>query len=114
MIGADGTNGIAARALGCDAARVHLVALEADLSYDVVERDRYRGRAVLELGAVPGGYGWIFPKGDHVNVGVGGWEAEDRGFARISPGSSRGTASTAARSRTCAATGCRCAGPATV
>ena len=57
-------------------ARVHLVALEADLSYDVVERDRYRGRAVLELGAVPGGYGWIFPKGDHVNVGVGGWEAE--------------------------------------
>ena len=76
VIGADGTNGIAARALGCDAARVHLVALEADLSYEVVERDRYRGRAVLELGAVPGGYGWIFPKGDHVNVGVGGWEAE--------------------------------------
>ena len=76
VIGADGTNGIAARALGCDAARVHLVALEADLSYEVVERERYRGRAVLELGAVPGGYGWIFPKGDHVNVGVGGWEAE--------------------------------------
>ena len=25
---------------------------------------------------MPGGYGWIFPKGDHVNVGVGGWEAE--------------------------------------
>jgi flavin-dependent dehydrogenase len=31
---------------------------------------------VLELGTVPGGYGWIFPKGDHVNVGVGGWGAE--------------------------------------
>ncbi|HEX4929941.1 MAG TPA: geranylgeranyl reductase family protein [Gaiellaceae bacterium] len=76
VIGADGTNGITARALGCDAARVHLVALEADLSYDAVDRDRYRGRAVLELGAVPGGYGWIFPKGDHVNVGVGGWETE--------------------------------------
>ncbi len=76
VIGADGTNGITARALGCEAARVHLVALEADLSYDAVDRDRYRGRAVLELGAVPGGYGWIFPKGDHVNVGVGGWETE--------------------------------------
>jgi flavin-dependent dehydrogenase len=76
VVGADGTNGITARALGCEAARVHLVALEADLSYDAVDRDRYRGRAVLELGAVPGGYGWIFPKGDHVNVGVGGWEAE--------------------------------------
>ena len=76
VIGADGTNGIVARSLGCEAARVHLVALEADLSYDAVDRDRYRGRAVLELGAVPGGYGWIFPKRDHVNVGVGGWEAE--------------------------------------
>ena len=27
---------------------------------------RYRGRAVVELGTVPGGYGWVFPKGDHV------------------------------------------------
>jgi flavin-dependent dehydrogenase len=34
---------------------------------------RYARRAVLEFGIVPGGYGWIFPKGDHVNVGVGGW-----------------------------------------
>ena len=76
VIGADGTNGVTARALGCEGARVHLVALEADLGYDAVDRERYRGRAVLQLGAVPGGYGWIFPKGDHVNVGVGGWETE--------------------------------------
>ncbi len=76
VIGADGTNGVTARALGCDAARVHLVALEADLSYGAVDRERYRGRAVLELGTVPGGYGWIFAKGDHVNVGVTGWETE--------------------------------------
>jgi flavin-dependent dehydrogenase len=38
--------------------------------------ERYRGLAVIELGTIPGGYGWVFPKGDHVNVGVGGWEAE--------------------------------------
>jgi flavin-dependent dehydrogenase len=30
----------------------------------------------LEIASVPGGYGWIFPKGDHVNVGVGGWGSE--------------------------------------
>jgi len=76
VIGADGTNGVTARSLGCAEARVHLVALEADLSYAAVDRERYRGRAVLELGAVPGGYGWVFPKRDHVNVGVGGWETE--------------------------------------
>jgi flavin-dependent dehydrogenase len=27
----------------------------------------------VELGIVPGGYGWVFPKGDHANLGVGGW-----------------------------------------
>ena len=27
---------------------------------------------VLEIAVVRGGYGWIFPKGDHINVGVGG------------------------------------------
>jgi flavin-dependent dehydrogenase len=31
---------------------------------------------VLELGIVPGGYGWVFPKRDHANIGLGGWEAE--------------------------------------
>jgi flavin-dependent dehydrogenase len=33
-------------------------------------------RLVLEFGTVPGGYGWIFPKGSHLNVGVGGWKSE--------------------------------------
>jgi geranylgeranyl reductase family protein len=49
------------------------VALEGNAPYP---HPRYRGRAVLEFGAVPGGYGWVFAKGDHVNVGVGGWESE--------------------------------------
>ena len=30
-------------------------------------------RVALQLGTMPGGYGWVFPKGDHLNVGVGGW-----------------------------------------
>ena len=40
-----------------------------------VDLDALLQRAV-ELGVVPGGYGWVFPKGDHVNFGVGGWESE--------------------------------------
>jgi len=30
-----------------------------------------RGILEVDLSAVPGGYGWIFPKGDHLNVGIG-------------------------------------------
>jgi geranylgeranyl reductase family protein len=76
VIGADGVNGIAARALGLGSRRRYGVALEGNVSYGHAREERWRGRAVVELGAVPGGYAWVFPKGDHVNVGVGGWETE--------------------------------------
>ena len=74
IVGADGVNGVTSRALGCD--HGHGVALEGNLPYGHIDRARYAGRLVLELGVVPGGYGWVFPKGDHVNFGVGGWESE--------------------------------------
>src|SRR5262245_3330700 len=72
VIGADGVNGVTAKHLGL-ATHEHEVALEANVPYGTVSRARYARRAVVEFGIVPGGYGWVFPKGDHVNVGVGGW-----------------------------------------
>jgi geranylgeranyl reductase family protein len=76
VIGADGVNGVTARALGLGGNRVVGVALEGNLSYANMDRSAYEGRLALELGVVPGGYGWVFPKGDHANFGVGGWEEE--------------------------------------
>jgi geranylgeranyl reductase family protein len=72
VVGADGVNGATSRAFGLARDHGHGVALEGNAPLDA----RYRGRLVLELGVVPGGYAWVFPKGDHVNVGVGGWESE--------------------------------------
>ena len=74
IVGADGVNGVTARALGRDHGVG--VALEGNLPFSRLDEAAYRGRLVLELGVVPGGYGWVFPKGDHVNFGVGGWEEE--------------------------------------
>jgi geranylgeranyl reductase family protein len=76
VIGADGANGVTARSLGLATDREHGVALEGNLANDMVDSERYARRLVLEFGTVPGGYGWVFPKGDHVNLGVGGWEDE--------------------------------------
>ena len=76
VIGADGVNGLTARTLGLDRPIVSTGSRSRATSLMFDAREDYRGRAVVELGAVPGGYGWVFPKGDHVNVGVGGWEAE--------------------------------------
>jgi len=75
IVGADGANGTTARRLGLGGAIVNGVALEGNVSHARVNKKRYAGRMVLEFGVVPGGYGWVFPKGDHVNVGVGGWES---------------------------------------
>ena len=76
VVGADGANGIVAKSVGLGEGIVRGVALEGNVSWDVLDPDRYRGRAVVELGVVPGGYAWVFPKGDHANLGVGGWQSE--------------------------------------
>jgi geranylgeranyl reductase family protein len=74
LIGADGANGPTARSLGLASNRIYGVAFEGNLAHALLDPARWRSRVVIELGTIPGGYGWIFPKGDHVNIGVGGWE----------------------------------------
>jgi flavin-dependent dehydrogenase len=74
LIGADGTNGIVARAAGLDGPRDLAVAFEGNVGFpDGLPRE-WQETAALDLGSIPGGYGWLFPKGDHVNVGIGGWK----------------------------------------
>jgi flavin-dependent dehydrogenase len=76
VIGADGANGTTARRLGLKGAREHLVALEADVPRVNVDLSAYRCRLVVQVGTVGGGYAWIFPKLDHLNIGVVGWKSE--------------------------------------
>ncbi len=82
LVGADGCNGVSRLAVnGSDGDRTYAVALEGNLPRDGralpgFDTEQYTHRALLEFGTVPGGYGWIFPKGDHVNFGVGGWFEE--------------------------------------
>ena len=75
LVGADGANGIVARTLGVDDTIVRGVALEGNIPLEALRTDLER-TAVIELAALPGGYGWVFPKGDHANLGVGGWGSE--------------------------------------
>jgi geranylgeranyl reductase family protein len=74
VIGADGANGIVGTRLGYEAAATAAVALEGNYPYPDGVPERWRRRVTLHFGPYPGGYGWVFPKGDHVNVGVGGWK----------------------------------------
>ena len=73
LVGADGANGVVARAAGLGEGIVRGVALEGNVPWGLLDPEPYRETAWVELGVVPGGYGWVFPKGDHANLGVGGW-----------------------------------------
>jgi geranylgeranyl reductase family protein len=72
LVGADGAKGPTVRALGLRADRDPGAALEAEIAPERPEdMERYRSTMVLDLGVVPHGYGWVFPKAEHLSIGVG-------------------------------------------
>jgi geranylgeranyl reductase family protein len=75
FIGTDGVNGISARALGLQPAGEHAVAFEANYPAGPDLLRVWERFIALDLAGIPGGYAWVFPKGDHLNVGVGGWKS---------------------------------------
>jgi geranylgeranyl reductase family protein len=73
LVGADGANGVVARSVGLAPIGQSAVALEGNVPLEGAQRGRWEQTIALDFGDIPGGYGWLFPKGNHVNVGVGGW-----------------------------------------
>lgn len=73
VIGADGANGITARAAGLHAHRMVAIAIEAEVPHNWGTGHPHLQPHVmhLEYGMVDRGYAWIFPKADHLNVGAG-------------------------------------------
>ncbi len=69
VIGADGSAGISARHVGVTLDQQDL-GLEVELAATPADRAAWRGRVLLDWGAFPGSYGWVFPKGDELTVGV--------------------------------------------
>jgi geranylgeranyl reductase family protein len=75
LIGADGVNGMTARSLGLEPLGEYAVAFEANFPAGAETMEDWKRYIALDLGGIPGGYGWVFPKGDHLNIGVGGWKS---------------------------------------
>ena len=74
LAAADGANGQTARQAGVAVALVHGIALEGNLTPPGGVPSEWASSLGFDLGGSPGGYGWIFPKGDHLNIGIGGWK----------------------------------------
>jgi geranylgeranyl reductase family protein len=73
VVGADGANGVTAKQIGLRKERALAIAIEVEVphvwgtGHETLRPDILH----LEFGAVPKGYAWVFPKGDHLNVGAG-------------------------------------------
>ena len=82
VIGADGANGITARAVGLRRERALAIAVEIELPHrwGCGHPDLRPDVLHLDYGTVRHGYSWVFPKGDHLNVGAGVFHKQKAGL----------------------------------
>ena len=70
VIAADGANSLVARKTGFPDLRDVVPALEAEVTLSSAEMERWMQTARFDFGFVPAGYAWVFPKRDHLSIGV--------------------------------------------
>lgn len=69
VIGADGSAGRSAAYVGVVLDQVDL-GLEVELATPSDQQGYWNSRILIDWGTIPGAYGWVFPKGDFLSVGV--------------------------------------------
>lgn len=69
VVGADGSASRIGAHVGVRMEQVDL-GLEAEIPVPPTVAEDWAGRVLLDWGPLPGSYGWVFPKGDSLTVGV--------------------------------------------
>ncbi|MGB9663038.1 MAG: geranylgeranyl reductase family protein [Moorellaceae bacterium] len=83
VIGADGARSLVARQLPFRPSRALGVALECELPVPPTVLESYRHSLLLSYGNIAGGYGWVFPKGEHLSVGLGSFSRKVKGLQAL-------------------------------
>lgn len=82
FVGADGVNGRAARLLGLYTPGETGPTLEVEVECPPETLEKSRGIIKVDCGAAPWGYGWIFPKKNHLSTGVGAFTHNVKGLKK--------------------------------
>jgi len=72
VAGADGAKGMVAKKSGMMQGVPLDLAIETRVPLEDSKLSEWESLVGIDLGQLPGGYGWIFPKKDNLSVGVGG------------------------------------------
>jgi geranylgeranyl reductase family protein len=70
VIAADGANSVIARKTGRPELRGVVPALECEVKFPADAMAPHMHTARFDFGLVPAGYAWVFPKRDHLSIGV--------------------------------------------
>jgi geranylgeranyl reductase family protein len=76
LIGADGANSRVARLTGLRRNKQMGMAIEVEVPADDGLLEKYDDTALFVFGTPPFGYLWIFPKAEHLSVGIGAFEGK--------------------------------------
>lgn len=78
VIAADGAGSTMARLAGWQESARLAPAIECELAVSDAVMDRFVNRAHFDFDIPANGYGWVFPKRDHLNIGLGGFGRRQR------------------------------------
>lgn len=81
VVGADGSASRIGAHVGVKLDQVDL-GLEAEIPVPATVAEDWAGRVLIDWGPIPGSYGWVFPKGDTLTVGVIAARGEGAGTKR--------------------------------
>ena len=70
VAGADGVGSVVAKALGLKGNADHGVAIQTEVRVSEEQLSRWKSQVVVDLARIAGGYAWVFPKSDHLSVGL--------------------------------------------
>lgn len=73
VVGADGANSTVAHQLGLLRGAEMAVGLESEVYTGQQSLEMWRSTVSLDFGTIRSGYMWVFPKEDHLSIGVGGY-----------------------------------------
>jgi geranylgeranyl reductase family protein len=83
VAGADGATSRVARAMNIAKHNAHIVGLETEIRVTREELAKWKSRIAIDIGRVQGGYGWVFPKANHLSVGIACRSDKAKGLKRI-------------------------------
>ncbi|OGN97123.1 MAG: hypothetical protein A2Z77_06110 [Chloroflexi bacterium RBG_13_51_36] len=71
VVGADGAYSIVARELSMNRGIEYITAIESEIVVAEDDLAKWKSRVRIDLGVIPGGYAWVFPKRGQLSIGAG-------------------------------------------